>query len=75
VVPEKNEDVQHNFNSDPIRLRREGEWLMACGTTLGADNGIGGWGVLGVLRRHSRQRMAEGRRVAAAAGSFAVSQP
>lgn len=33
--------AQHDFLVDPIKLRIEGEWLKATGTTLGADNGIG----------------------------------
>ena len=41
MVCEKNNDVQHNFLTDPIETEIEGEWLKAKGTTLGADNGIG----------------------------------
>lgn len=41
MVQEKNDDVAHDFDRDPIRPRRDGEWLKATGTTLGADNGIG----------------------------------
>jgi dipeptidase D len=41
MVTEKNSDSQHCFDSEPIALRREGERLLATGTTLGADNGIG----------------------------------
>lgn len=41
MVGEKNDDVTHDFSTDPIRARREGEWITASGTTLGADNGIG----------------------------------
>lgn len=41
MVCEKNKDVQHDFSKDPIKLKREGDWLKADGTTLGADNGIG----------------------------------
>jgi dipeptidase D len=41
MVCEKNRDVTHDFDRDPIRLRLDGEWVMATGTTLGADNGIG----------------------------------
>ncbi|MFO8050764.1 MAG: aminoacyl-histidine dipeptidase [Thermoplasmatota archaeon] len=41
MVCEKNNDVDHDFESDPIELRKEGEYLYATGTTLGADNGIG----------------------------------
>ncbi len=41
MVCEKNRDVAHDFESDPIRPRVAGEWVTASGTTLGADNGIG----------------------------------
>ena len=41
MVCEKNNDVVHDFTKDPIKLRREGDWLRAHGTTLGADNGLG----------------------------------
>uniref|UniRef100_A0A832MNY0 Cytosol non-specific dipeptidase n=1 Tax=Eiseniibacteriota bacterium TaxID=2212470 RepID=A0A832MNY0_UNCEI len=40
MVCEKRPDVRHDFAKDPIRLVRQGDWLMADGTTLGADNGI-----------------------------------
>ncbi len=40
MVPEKNKDKVHNFLKDPIELVRKGNFLMANGTTLGADNGI-----------------------------------
>jgi dipeptidase D len=41
MVCEKNEDTVHDFTVDPIRLRRDGPFLKATGTTLGADDGIG----------------------------------
>ena len=41
MVCEKNNDVQHDFLTDPIETEIDGEWLKAKGTTLGADNGIG----------------------------------
>lgn len=42
MVCEKNPDSCHDFKKDPILLKKEGDWLMsACGTSLGADNGIG----------------------------------
>jgi dipeptidase D len=41
MVAEKNSDVAFDFERDPIVPRREGDWLYATGTTLGADNGIG----------------------------------
>jgi dipeptidase D len=40
MVCEKNKGVEHDFEKDPIRLVRQGNLLMADGTTLGADNGI-----------------------------------
>ena len=41
MVAEKDGNVQHNFQTDPIETWVDGEWLKAKGTTLGADNGIG----------------------------------
>jgi dipeptidase D len=41
MVCEKNEGTPHNFDADPIRLVRDGDWLKADGTTLGADDGVG----------------------------------
>ena len=41
MVNEKNSDVVHDFDKDPIVPRRAGEYLNATGTTLGSDNGIG----------------------------------
>jgi dipeptidase D len=41
MVCEKNGDVEHDFENDPIETYIDGDWLKARGTTLGADNGIG----------------------------------
>ncbi|MFC2139990.1 aminoacyl-histidine dipeptidase, partial [Bacteroidota bacterium] len=41
MVCEKNKDKEHDFEKDPITLVRDGEWMRADGTTLGADNAIG----------------------------------
>lgn len=41
MVCEKNKGTSHNFDTDPIELVRDGEWMKANGTTLGSDNGIG----------------------------------
>jgi len=41
MVCEKTPDSTHDFTRDPIIPRRDGEWLTADRTTLGADNGIG----------------------------------
>ena len=40
MVCEKNKDTDHNFVTDPIKLRTEDDMIYATGTTLGADNGI-----------------------------------
>lgn len=40
MVCEKNPGSSHDFEKDPIRGERQGEWLVASETTLGADDGI-----------------------------------
>lgn len=40
MVCEKNKDTVHDFEKDPLKLRIEGDYIYATGTTLGADNGI-----------------------------------
>jgi len=49
MVCEKNEGTAHNFETDPLRLIRDGDWLKADGTTLGADNGVGVAAALAVM--------------------------
>lgn len=49
MVCEKNADVEHNFEQDPIQPYIDGEWVRARGTTLGADDGIGMAAALAVL--------------------------
>ncbi len=52
MVPQANSDTAHDFSTDAIRLRLnpdDPDWLMATGTTLGADNGIGMASILAVL--------------------------
>jgi dipeptidase D len=49
MVQEKNDDVTFDFERDAIEPRRDGEWLKASGTTLGADNGIGVASMLALL--------------------------
>jgi dipeptidase D len=41
MVCEKSIDKKHDFLKDPIEIVRKEGFLMANGTTLGADNGIG----------------------------------
>lgn len=49
MVCEKNEGTLHDFAKDPIKLVRDGDFIRADGTTLGADNGIGVAAALAVL--------------------------
>ena len=53
MVPQKNNDTVHNFETDPITPVIDGEWVKAKGTTLGADNGIGAAAALAVLQDKS----------------------
>ena len=41
MVTDATPDRQINFNTDPIVTFRDGDWIKADRTTLGADNGIG----------------------------------
>lgn len=41
MVCEKNADCAHDFDTEPLELYVEDGWLMAKGTTLGADDGMG----------------------------------
>ncbi|MGE5353949.1 MAG: aminoacyl-histidine dipeptidase [Acidobacteriota bacterium] len=41
MVCEKNKGTDINFETDPLKLERQGDWIKAQGTTLGSDNGIG----------------------------------
>ncbi|RKY62268.1 MAG: cytosol nonspecific dipeptidase [Candidatus Neomarinimicrobiota bacterium] len=41
MVCEKNSGTEHDFRKDPIRMKIDGDYIRAEGTTLGADNGIG----------------------------------
>ena len=41
MVPQKNADVDHDFEKDGIEMYIDGDWVKSNGTTLGADNGIG----------------------------------
>lgn len=49
MVNEKNSDVDHDFEVDPIVPELDGEYLTAKGTTLGSDNGIGVAAMLAVM--------------------------
>ncbi len=49
MVPQKNSNVDHNFEKDPVEAYVDGEWVTAKGTTLGADNGIGVAAALAIM--------------------------
>ncbi len=49
MVCEKNSDIDHDFDTDPIRTQIEDGWVKAIGTTLGADDGIGVAAQLAIL--------------------------
>ena len=50
IVCEKNKDIEHDFEKDPLDLYvDENGWLRARGTTLGADDGYGVAYMLAIL--------------------------
>jgi dipeptidase D len=49
MVPQKNSDKRHDFEKDPIETVVDGGWVIANGTTLGADNGLGVAAAMAVL--------------------------
>ncbi len=49
MVCEKRADIKHDFEKDPIILYKDGDYIRANGTTLGADNGIGVAQILALL--------------------------
>ena len=53
MVPQKNSDMDFDFEKDPIVTIIDGDWVTADGTTLGSDNGIGVAAAMGVLESTS----------------------
>jgi dipeptidase D len=53
MVCEKNSGSSHDFTTDPLELKVEGNILTACDTTLGADNGVGAASALALLADNS----------------------
>ena len=49
MVCEKDSDVEHDFDKDPIKPRIDDGWVRGTGTTLGADDGIGVAAQLAIL--------------------------
>lgn len=49
IVPQKNSGIDHNFETDPLDVYIDGDWVTAKDTTLGSDNGMGVAASLAVL--------------------------
>ena len=49
MVPERDTESTHNFETDPIRPWIDNGWVKAKGTTLGADNGLGVAAIMAVM--------------------------
>ena len=49
MVHQKNAATDFDFDAEGIRMRVNGDWVEADGTTLGADNGIGVAAIMAVL--------------------------
>jgi dipeptidase D len=49
MVPQKNNDVDFDFDTMGIQMFVDGDWVKARGTTLGADNGIGVAAAMAIL--------------------------
>lgn len=49
MVHQKNSDTIFDFDTEGIKMKIDGEWVKADGTTLGADNGLGVAAIMSVL--------------------------
>lgn len=49
MVPQKNSNITHDFEKDPIMAYINNDWVMAENTTLGSDNGIGVAAIMSIL--------------------------
>ncbi|ATA93358.1 cytosol nonspecific dipeptidase [Capnocytophaga canimorsus] len=50
MVHQKNNDTIFDFSTEGIKMKIEGDWVKAEGTTLGADNGIGVAAIMTILQ-------------------------
>ncbi len=53
MVPQANADKQHNFLTDPITTIVDNGFVMADGTTLGGDDGIGVAAIMAIFENSS----------------------
>ena len=49
IVPQKVDESNHNFETDPIETYIDGDWVKAKGTTLGSDDGMGVAAIMAVM--------------------------
>ena len=49
MVCQKNNDTVFDFEKEGIKMKVEGDWVKAEGTTLGADNGLGVAAIMSIL--------------------------
>lgn len=49
MVHQKNNDTIFDFDKEGIKMKIEGDWVKAEGTTLGADNGLGVATIMAIL--------------------------
>ncbi len=49
MVPQKTDETEHNFETDPIETYIDGDWVRAKGTTLGSDDGMGVAAIMGIM--------------------------
>jgi dipeptidase D len=49
MVHQKNADTEFDFEAEGIRMKVDGDWVKAEGTTLGADNGMGVAAIMALL--------------------------
>lgn len=59
MVPQKDDHVEFDFTHDALQLRIEGNCVMATGTTLGADNGIGVAAMLALMEKPAGDKTLE----------------
>ncbi len=55
MVPQKVDESNHNFETDPIEAYIDGEWVKARGTTLGSDDGMGVAAIMGIFESKTLQ--------------------
>ena len=53
MVHEKNNDVDFDFKKSGIKMKIDGDWVKARGTTLGADNGLGVASIMSILESNN----------------------